>query len=184
MICSSEKRFFTSNLLTEWGLDSRSARYSKPGGRRQRPGELRQAEWREFDLEDGEWTIPKARTKTKRADHLVPLSRQAIEVLLELQPVTGRGRYVFPGARDRTRRMSDNAVNAALRHIGFDKDVVTGRGFRATTRTILDEELGFRPDIIEHQLAHAVKEPKRPGLQSHLAPRTSHLAPLTSPSDA
>ncbi|MBO9766536.1 MULTISPECIES: tyrosine-type recombinase/integrase [Xanthomonas] len=134
-----------------------------------RPGELRQAEWSEFDLDAARWSIPEVRMKM-RQPHLVPLSRQALAVLAELQPLTGQGRYVFPSARTAKRPMSDNALNAALRRMGYEVGTVTGHGFRATARTILDEVLGFRPDIIEHQLAHAVKDPNGRAYN-----RTTHL---------
>ncbi|MBP8270495.1 MAG: integrase arm-type DNA-binding domain-containing protein [Sphaerotilus sp.] len=143
-----------------------------------RPGELRQAEWTELDLdaEDADhqpvpfWDIPGSRMKM-REPHLVPLAPQAAAILRELQPLTGRGRYVFPSARSPKRPMSNNAVNAALRRMGFDSDTMTGHGFRATARTILDEVLGFRPDWIEHQLAHAVRDPNGRAYN-----RTAHLA--------
>lgn len=136
-----------------------------------RPGELRQAEWAEFDLDAGEWNIPAARMKM-REPHLVPLSAQAIAILRELEPLTGAGRrYVFPSARSPARPMSDNAVNAALRRMGFDKGTMTGHGFRAMARTVLDETLAFRPDFIEHQLAHAVRDPNGRAYN-----RTAHLA--------
>lgn len=123
-----------------------------------RPGELRKAEWSEIDLDRAEWNIPAERMKMGDA-HLVPLSRQAEEVLRELHPLTGRGRFVFPGERSHDRPMSENSVNAALRYMGYPKDEMTGHGFRAMARTILDEVLGVRPDFIEHQLAHSVKDP-------------------------
>jgi len=123
-----------------------------------RPGELRRMEWAEIDLEAGEWNIPGPKMKMKQP-HLVPLCRQAVEILKELQPLTGSGKYVFHSVRTVTRPMSDNTVNAAFRRMGFDSDTVTGHGFRATARTIMDELLGIRVDIIEHQLAHAVKDP-------------------------
>lgn len=123
-----------------------------------RPGELRQAEWSEIDFDAAEWNIPAERMKMEIA-HLVPLSTQAVAILRELHALTGRGRYVFPCHRSFARPMSNNAVNAALRRMGFDKDTMTGHGFRAMARTILDEVLEIRPDIIEHQLAHAVKDP-------------------------
>lgn len=138
-----------------------------------RPGELRQAEWTEFDLDAGLWSIPATRMKMRQA-HIVPLPRQAVEVLRELQPVTGHGQYVFAGGRSDKRPMSEVAVLAALRVMGFDKDTVTGHGFRATARTLLDEVLGFRPDIIEHQLAHAVKDPNGRAYN-----RTTHLVERT-----
>jgi len=121
-----------------------------------RPGELRSAEWADIDLNEGEWRFTVTKTNTP---HIVPLSRQAIAVLRELQPVTARGRYVFPSARSDARPMSDNAVLAAMRRMGIPKDEMSGHGFRAAARTILDEVLGVRPDLIEHQLAHAVRDP-------------------------
>lgn len=135
-----------------------------------RPGELRAAEWSEFDLDAGEWLIPADRMKMKQA-HLVPLSSQAVEILRELQKLTGSSRYVFPSGRSFHRCMSNNAVNAALRRMGYEKDEMTGHGFRAMARTILDEVLHFRPDYIEHQLAHAVKDPNGRAYN-----RTAHLA--------
>lgn len=135
-----------------------------------RPGELRQAEWSEIDLEQAEWNIPAEKMKMKQA-HLVPLSTQALEVLLELKAVTGAGRYVFPGARTNGRPMSENAVLAALRRMGYEKNEMSGHGFRAMARTILDEVLGVRPDYIEHQLAHAVRDPNGRAYN-----RTAHLA--------
>lgn len=143
-----------------------------------RPGELRQAEWSEFDLDvvDADdkpaavWNIPAQRMKMREA-HLVPLTPQAVAILRELKPLTGRGRYVFPSGRGPKRPMSNNAVNAALRRMGFDSDTMTGHGFRAMARTILDEVLGFRADYIEHQLAHAVRDPNGRAYN-----RTAHLA--------
>ena len=123
-----------------------------------RPGELRTAEWQEIDLDRAEWTIPADKMKTRQA-HLVPLSTQAVAILRELQPLTGQGRYVFPSARSAARPMSNNAVLAALRRMGIAKDEMTGHGFRAMARTVLDEVLNVRPDFIEHQLAHAVQDP-------------------------
>ena len=116
-----------------------------------RPGELRAAEWLEIDLDAAEWNIPAERMKL-RLSHLVPLSTQAVAILRELQPLTGRGRYVFPGGRSSKRPMSNNAVNGALRRMGYDKDTMTGHGFRAMARTILDEVLHVRPGFIEHHL--------------------------------
>ncbi|RQW83017.1 MAG: DUF4102 domain-containing protein [Geobacter sp.] len=135
-----------------------------------RPGELRQAEWSEIDLDAAEWNIPAERMKMKVA-HLVPLSTQAVAILRELEAVTGRSRYVFPCHRSFARPMSNNAINAALRRLGFDKDTMTGHGFRAMARTILDEVLQIRPDYIEHQLAHAVRDPNGRSYN-----RTAHLA--------
>jgi len=134
-----------------------------------RPGELRAAEWSEINLDAAEWNIPAERMKMKTA-HLVPLPQSAVEILHELQPLTGHSKYVFPCHRSPLRCMSENAVNAGLRRMGFEKSEITGHGFRAMARTILDEILGFRPDIIEHQLAHAVKDPNGRAYN-----RTSHL---------
>jgi integrase len=102
--------------------------------------------------------------------HLVPLSRQALELLRDIQPLTGRGRYVFPAHGRPRRPLSSNTINLALRRLGYAGDAMTGHGFRAAARTILDEVLGYRPDIIEHQLAHAVKDPNGRAYN-----RTSHL---------
>jgi integrase len=120
-----------------------------------RPGELRKAEWAAIDLEKAEWRYFINKTKT---DHLVPLSKQVVDQLRELLPLTGHGRYVFPG-RDPQKPMSDAAVNAALRRMGYDtKTEITGHGFRAMARTILHEELQIKPEVIEHQLAHKVPD--------------------------
>ncbi len=118
-----------------------------------RPGELRQAEWCEVDLENALWVIPAARMKM-REKHVVPLSRQAVAILSELKPLTGNGRYVFPGARSNGRPMSENTVNAALRRLGYDKDTMTGHGFRHMASTLLNEQ-GWNRDAIERQMAHA-----------------------------
>lgn len=122
-----------------------------------RPGELRKAEWKEFDLDKAEWNIPADKMKGKIA-HLVPLSRQAVELLLEIHPLTSVGPYVFHSHRSVKRPMSENAVNAAFRRMGFEKDEMTGHGFRAMARTILDEVLQLKPELIEQQLAHAVRD--------------------------
>jgi integrase len=121
-----------------------------------RPGELRKARWADFDLNAGEWRFQITKTDTP---HIVPLSRQAVEILQELHPLTGKGSFVFPSARSATRPMSDNAILAAMRRMNIGKDEMTGHGFRAAARTILDEVLKVRPDFIEHQLAHAVRDP-------------------------
>jgi len=131
----------------------------------QRPGELRNAEWIEFNLDSGTWEIPANRMKrTKQgkatgAAHIVPLSSQAVAILRELQPLTSNGRFLFPSVRTQARPMSDNTINAALRRLGYDNETMTGHGFRAMARTILDEVLKVPVDIIEAQLAHAVKDP-------------------------
>ncbi len=133
-----------------------------------RPGELREAEWSEFDLEQGLWNVPVERMKLKKSEkirrkgefHLVPLATQAVTTLRELHALTGSGRYVFPSLRTGSRPMSNNTVNGALRRLGYDtKTEITGHGFRAMARTIMDEVLHVRPEIVEHQLAHAVRDP-------------------------
>jgi integrase len=121
-----------------------------------RPGELRKMEWSEVDLDESLWSLPAGKMKT-RQPHLVPLSQQAVSILRELHQLTGGGQYVF-AVRTGSRPMSENTVNVALRSLGYDNTLMTGHGFRAVARTILDEVLGFRVDIIEHQLAHAVKD--------------------------
>ena len=132
-----------------------------------RPGELRSAEWAHIDLDRAEWRYLVTKTST---EHIVPLARQAVAILRELQPLTGAGRYVFPSARGDERPMSDVTLTAALRRLGYSGDQATIHGFRATARTILDEVLGFRPDLMEHQLAHAVKDPNGRAYN-----RTAHL---------
>lgn len=117
-----------------------------------RPGELRHAEWSEIDFDDAVWRIPAEKMK-KRHPHVVPLSRQSIEILKELQPLTGGGNYVFPSLRTPTRPMSNNTVLTALRRMGFPKDEMSGHGFRAMASTILHEQ-GWPSEIIERQLAH------------------------------
>jgi len=118
-----------------------------------RPGELRQAEWSEIDLEAAEWRIPAAKMKRER-EHVVPLAKQARDILIELQPLTGHKKYLFPGLRTPTRPMSENTINGALRRLGYAQTEMTGHGFRAMASTLLNE-LGFRRDAIERQLAHA-----------------------------
>lgn len=133
-----------------------------------RPGELRNAEWADIDLDAAEWRYHVTKTDS---DHIVPLATQAVAILRELHALTGAGRYVFPGARSNGRPMSDNAILAAMRRMGISKDEMSGHGFRAMARTILDEVLGVRPDLIEHQLAHAVRDPNGRAYN-----RTAHLA--------
>jgi integrase len=134
-----------------------------------RPGELRHAEWAEIDFENAQWNIPAGKMKMKEP-HLVPLSQQAIEILKELKKLTGASRYIFPSGRSIDRPMSNNAILAALRRMGYTKDEMSAHGFRAMARTILDEVLQFRPDFIDHQLAHAVKDPNGRAYN-----RTAHL---------
>lgn len=120
-------------------------------------------------LNGAEWRFTVSKTNTP---HIVPLSRQAVEILRELEPLTGKGQYVFPSTRHPKgdRPMSDNAILAAMRRMSIPKDEMSGHGFRAMARTILDEELGFRPDSIEHQLAHMVRDPNGRAYN-----RTKHL---------
>ena len=108
-----------------------------------RPGVLRAAEWSEFDLDRSVWFIPPTKMKNGRA-HIVPLARQAVEILRSMQQLTGHAKYVFPSIRSKDRCMSENTINAALRAMGYSKDMMTAHGFRAMARTILDEVLGER----------------------------------------
>lgn len=117
-----------------------------------RPGELRHAEWSEINLDMGEWRIPAEKMKM-RITHIVPLAKQALDILRELQPLTGGSKYVFPSIRNPARPMSENTVNAALRRLGFGKDEICAHGFRAMASTLLHEQ-GWKSDIIERQLAH------------------------------
>jgi len=118
-----------------------------------RPGELRAAEWKEFDFDNKVWTIPATRTKMRRA-HRIPLPAQAVAILKELHHITGRGEILFPGIRDEMRPISDNTLNAALRRLGYTKDEATAHGFRATASTLMNESGVWHPDAIERQLAH------------------------------
>jgi integrase len=118
-----------------------------------RPGELRAAEWREIDLDEGVWKIPAARMKGRR-EHIVFLSRQAVGILRELHPLTGEGRFVFPSIRTASRPMSEGTVLGALRRLEYEKSEMSGHGFRSLASSLLNE-LGFSPDAIERQLAHA-----------------------------
>jgi integrase len=132
-----------------------------------RPGELRTARWADMDLDASEWRFVATKTKTP---HIVPIAKQAEEIIRELKPLTGRGEFLFPGVRSHRRPMSENTITAALRALGYDGDSMTGHGFRAMARTILDEVLHVRPDYIEHQLAHAVRDPNGRAYN-----RTAHL---------
>jgi integrase len=135
----------------------------------QRPGELRSMEWVEIDWDKAEWNIPASKMKMKVA-HLVPLPTQALELLRGIQAISGHAKYVFPSVRTGARCMSENTINVALRSMGYPKEVMTGHGFRAMARTIMDEVLDERVDLIEHQLAHAVKDPNGRAYN-----RTAHL---------
>jgi len=136
-----------------------------------RPGELRGAKWEEVDLKNAMWIVPAERMKIKsNGDHIVPLSRQALAIFHEIKPLTGGGDLVFPSTLTSKRPISDNTINAALRRMGYTREEMTGHGFRAMARTILDEVLHVRPDYIEHQLAHAVRDPNGRAYN-----RTAHL---------
>jgi integrase len=121
-----------------------------------RPGELRAAEWKEFNLDTGEWRIGAERMKM-RVQHIVPLALQAVAILREMEPVTGAGRFVFPSPRTDERPLSDNGMLAALRRMGFEQGVLTVHGFRSTASTLLNEQ-GWHPDAIERQLAHSERD--------------------------
>jgi len=143
-----------------------------------RPGELRKMEWADLDLDKAEWIIPAGKMKMG-ITHIVPLARQAVEVLREIQPLTGRGKYVFPGERDHDRPMSDNAIRSALRRMGWSNDEMTPHGFRAMASTILDN-MGYKQEWLERQLAH--EEPnkikaayKREAWRMYLPERTAMM---------
>lgn len=118
-----------------------------------RPGELRHAEWTEINFDLAEWKIPAEKMKM-RSPHIIPLSKQSIQILRDIEPLTGQGRYVFPSLRSTERAMSNNTILAALRRMGYAKEEMSGHGFRAMASTILHEQ-GWPPDVIERQLAHA-----------------------------
>ena len=123
----------------------------------QLPGEIRSMEWLEINWEQNRWEIPAVKMKM-RESHIVPLSRQALTILLELHPHTNRSKYVFPSPKGASRCLSDNGVRTALRILGYDNETMSAHGFRAMARTLLDEILGYRVDWIEHQLAHSVRD--------------------------
>ncbi|MEY8689622.1 MAG: tyrosine-type recombinase/integrase [Leptothrix sp. (in: b-proteobacteria)] len=132
----------------------------------QRPGNVRAMQWAHLDLDGAEWTIPAAEMKRTKQDkatgaaHVVPLARQAVEILRELQPLTGLGAYCFPGQRTRSRPISDVTLNAAMRRMGYGSDEMTAHGFRALARTVIREQIpGIDPEWIEAQLAHGKKGP-------------------------
>ena len=120
-----------------------------------RPGELRHARWADIDLDAAEWRFLVSKTQT---DLIVPLSRQAVRILRDLHPHTGHQSWVFPGARNNGRPMSENTLAVAMRTIGIPKDTMSVHGFRAMARTCLDEQLGVAPHLVEHQLAHQVRD--------------------------
>ena len=122
-----------------------------------RPGELRKLEWSEINWDTCQIELPGEKMKMGEP-HIIPLAEQSLELLRDLEPLTGRGKYVFPSARGMSRPLSDNGVRTALRSLGYDSETMTAHGFRAMARTLLDEVLGFRVDYIEHQLAHEVKD--------------------------
>ena len=141
-----------------------------------RPGELRKMEWQDLNLDAAEWCYFITKTETQ---HIVPLARQAVEVLREIQPLTGRGKYVFHGERDHDRPMSDNAIRSALRRMGWANDEMTPHGFRAMASTILDN-MGYKQEWLERQLAH--EEPnkvkaayKRDAWRMYLPERTAMM---------
>ncbi|WP_295875284.1 integrase arm-type DNA-binding domain-containing protein [uncultured Zhongshania sp.] len=133
-----------------------------------RPGELRKAKWVDIDFDNAEWRFNVTKTKSQ---HIVPLASQSIAILRELQPLTCNSEFVFPGARSRSRPMSNNAVLAAMRRMEIPKEDMCGHGFRSMARTIMDEVLQVRPDWLEQQLAHAVKD-----VHGRAYNRTTHLA--------
>jgi integrase len=120
-----------------------------------RPGELRHIEWEQINWDQQQIEITAEKT---HKPHIIPLSRQSIEILQELEPITGRSKYVFPSARGGSRCMSENTVNVAIRSLGYDRNQMTAHGFRAAARTMLDEVLNYRVEWIEAQLAHEVKD--------------------------
>ena len=134
-----------------------------------RPGELRHLEWAEVNFAEARIELPASKMKTKEP-HIIPLASQAIAILKELQPISGRGKYVFPSARGASRPLSDNGVRTALRTLGYTNDQICPHGFRAMGRTILDEVLNFPVDWIEHQIAHSVKD-----VNGRAYNRTKHL---------
>jgi integrase len=134
-----------------------------------RPGELRHMEWTEINWDEARWEIPAEKMKMRLA-HVVPLPSQALEILRDLEPLTGRGKYVFPSTRGASRPLSENGVRTALRTLGYSNEQLTPHGFRAMARTLLDEVLGYRVEWIEHQLAHAVRD-----ANGRAYNRTSHL---------
>ena len=124
-----------------------------------RPGEVRHAEWKEFDFEEGMWKLPAEKMKMKKP-HIVPLSNQLLEILKGLKPLTGSRGWLFPSPRNDNRAMSENGVRAALRSLGYENGSMTPHGFRAMAATVLNEK-GFPPDVIERQLAHSERNPVR-----------------------
>ena len=139
-----------------------------------RPGELRHMKWADVDFDQAVWRYETSKTKTQ---HIVPLARQVVELLREIQPLTSDSAFVFPSARSNLRPMSDAALLAALRRMGYAREDQTIHGFRAIARTMLDEELHFKPELIEHQLAHTVKDPlgRAYNRTQHLAERTEMM---------
>jgi integrase len=118
-----------------------------------RPGELRHAEWSEIDLKEATWKIPAEKMKMKKV-HIVPLATQVVDILNELQDITGHGRYIFPGMRSNKEPIADMTLLAALRRLGYTKDQMTIHGFRSIASTLLNEQ-GYNRDWIERQLAHS-----------------------------
>lgn len=141
-----------------------------------RPGELRNAEWKEIDLDSQEWRIPAEKMKMKQL-HIIPLSSQSIEIMKELYPLTGHGKYLFPSVRSASRPMSENTVNGALRRLGYTKKEMTGHGFRSMASTLLNEQ-GWHWDAIERQLAHSEHNSARAAYNyaEHLPERIKMMA--------
>jgi integrase len=139
-----------------------------------RPGELRHAQWKDINLESRQWRFVASKT---HSDHIVPLSRQAITILEDIRPLTETSRYVFPSHRSLERPMSENTVLVAMRSLGIDKAVMSGHGFRATARTLLEEVLHYPAEYIEQQLAHAVRDPlgRAYNRTKHLEERTGMM---------
>jgi len=131
-----------------------------------RPGELRKAEWKDFDLDKAEWCFELSKRRRKKKGNqeeedgylIVPLSKQSVSILRDMHSFSGGGRFVFPGGRSKERPMSENAILGALRNLGIPKEEMSGHGFRATARTAIDQELHERVDLIEHQLGHLVRD--------------------------
>jgi integrase len=128
-----------------------------------RPGELCKAEWAEIEMDAALWRIPAAKMKMKRP-HIVPLAMQALEVLRELRPLTGAGRWLFPSRYDAEKPMMTVVLNHALRRLGYGPEVITGHGFRAMAATLLSEQ-GWASDVIERQLAHVDQNQVRAAYQ-------------------
>lgn len=141
-----------------------------------RIGELRQAKWADINLDAKTWSYTPSKTASKTGvEHIVPLSKQAIAILEHVHQFTNNSIYVFPSRSDKSKPMSDMAINMAMRHMEYSKDEMVGHGFRAIARTLLDEVLGFPIEIIEQQLAHQVRD-----MHGRAYNRTKHLDKRTA----